>query len=36
MQSGKDGNQVTFQDIDAVLEISRRHLPGIRKIIKNL
>lgn len=36
MQSGHDNNEVTFQDIDAVLEISRRHLPGIRKIIKNL
>ncbi|MFV2031459.1 MAG: LytR/AlgR family response regulator transcription factor [Gammaproteobacteria bacterium] len=36
MQASSDGHQVTFQDIDAALEISRRHLPGIRKIIKNL
>jgi two-component system response regulator AlgR len=36
MQSENDGHQVTFRDIDDVLEISRRHLPGVRKIIRNL
>jgi len=36
MQSENDGHQVTFRDIDDTLEISRRHLPGVRKIIKNL
>jgi two-component system response regulator AlgR len=36
MQSANDGHQVTFHDIEDALEISRRHLPGIRKIIINL
>ncbi len=36
MQSENDGHQVSFRDIDDVLEVSRRHLPGVRKIIKNL
>ncbi len=36
MQSENDGHQVTFKDIDDTLEVSRRHLPGVRKIIKNL
>ena len=36
MQSGHDNTEVTFQDIERVLEISRRNQPGIRKIIKNL
>ena len=36
MQSGKDSSHITFQEIDTLLEISRRHLPAIRKIIKNL
>jgi len=36
MQSENDGHQVTFRDIDDTLEVSRRHLPGVRKIIKNL
>ena len=36
MQTSRDSSHVTFQDIDTILEISRRHLPGIRKIIKNL
>ena len=36
MRSENDGHQVTFRDIDDTLEISRRHLPGVRKIIKNL
>ncbi len=36
MQTNDDGHRVTFRDIDDTLEISRRHLPGVRKIIKNL
>ena len=36
MQSNDDGHRVTFRDIDDTLEVSRRHLPGVRKIIKNL
>ena len=36
MHSDNDGHQVTFRDIDDRLEISRRHLPAVRKIIRNL
>ena len=36
MQSENDGQCVTFRDIDDTLEVSRRHLPGVRKIIRNL
>ncbi len=36
MQTENDGHQVMFWSIDDTLEVSRRHLPGIRKIIKNL
>jgi two-component system response regulator AlgR len=36
MQSDDGVHQVTFRDIDDRLEISRRHLPGVRKVIKNL
>ncbi len=36
MSSGDDGHRVTFRNIDDALEISRRHLPGVRKIIKSL
>lgn len=36
MQSEDDGHSVTFRDIDDTLEVSRRHLPGVRKIIRNL
>ena len=36
MQSDNDGHHVTFRDVDDTLEVSRRHLPGVRKIIKNL
>jgi two-component system response regulator AlgR len=36
MHTDNDGHQVTFRDIDERLEISRRHLPGVRKIIKQL
>jgi two-component system response regulator AlgR len=36
LRSENDGHQVTFRDIDDKLEISRRHLPRVRKIVKNL
>ena len=36
MQSEDDGQCVTFRDIEDTLEVSRRHLPGVRKIIRNL
>ena len=36
MQTENDAHQITFRDIDDQLEISRRHLPGVRKIIRNL
>jgi two-component system response regulator AlgR len=36
MQSENDGHQVFFREIEDTLEVSRRHLPGVRKIIKNL
>ena len=36
MQSDNDGHKVTFRGIDDTLEVSRRHLPGVRKIIKKL
>ncbi len=36
MQSEDDGHSVAFRDIDDTLEVSRRHLPGVRKIIRNL
>ena len=36
LRSENDGHLVTFRDIDDTLEISRRHLPGVRKIVKNL
>ena len=36
MKAAENGQRVTFRDIDDTLEVSRRHLPGIRKIIKNL
>ena len=36
MKNNSDGHQVFFNDIDDRLEISRRHLPGVRKILKNL
>lgn len=36
MKSENDSNQVIFKDIDNTLEVSRRHLPAVRKIIKNL
>ncbi len=36
MISANAGHQATFHGIEDALEISRRHLPGIRKIIINL
>ena len=36
MKSDNDGHQVIFRDIEDILEVSRRHLPSVRKIIKNL
>ena len=36
LRSEKDAHQVSFHDIDETLEVSRRHLPGVRKIIKNM
>ena len=36
MKSSRDSHQVIFKDIDNTLEVSRRHLPAVRKIIKNL
>ena len=36
MRSDSDGHHVTFRDIDDSLEISRRHLPAVRKILKAL
>jgi two-component system response regulator AlgR len=36
MRSDAEGQQVIFRDIDDSLEVSRRHLPSVRKIIKNL
>lgn len=36
MRNNPDGHQVFFSDIEDKLEVSRRHLPGVRKILKNL
>jgi two-component system response regulator AlgR len=36
MKSENDSQRVIFRNMDDSLEVSRRHLPGIRKIIKNL
>jgi len=36
MKSTNDGHQVMFKDIENTLEVSRRNLPTIRKLIKNL
>lgn len=36
MQAEEEGQFVRFNEIDDTLEISRRHLPSIRKIIKSL
>jgi two-component system, LytTR family, response regulator AlgR len=36
MKNNADGHQIFFHDIDDRLEISRRHLSGVRKLLKNL
>lgn len=36
MKNNAGGHQIFFADIDEKLEVSRRHLPGVRKILKNL
>jgi len=36
MKTENEGHLITFRDIDDKLEISRRHLPGVRKVIRNL
>ena len=36
MKNSAGSHQVFFTDIDDKLEVSRRHLPGVRKILKNL
>ncbi len=36
MHAQNDSQYVTFSEIEDTLEVSRRHLPAIRKIIKNL
>ena len=36
MRSENDGQRVSFREIEDTLEVSRRHLPGVRKIIRNL
>ena len=36
LKSENDGQRVMFKDIENTLEVSRRHLPAVRKIIKNL
>ena len=36
MKNNSDGHQVFFNEIDDELEVSRRHLPGVRKILKNM
>ncbi len=36
MKNNSDGHQVFFHDIDDKLEISRRHLSGVRKLLKSL
>lgn len=36
LRAENDGHRVSFEGIDNTLEVSRRHLPGVRKIIKKL
>ena len=36
MKNNTEGHLVFFQGIDDTLEVSRRHLPGVRKVLKNL
>ncbi len=34
MKNNADGHQMIFSEIDDKMEVSRRHLPGVRKILK--
>ena len=36
MKNNPDGHQIFFSGIDDKLEVSRRHLSGVRKVLKNL
>lgn len=36
MKNNADGHKIFFSDIEDKLEVSRRHLPEVRKILKNL
>lgn len=36
MKNNAGGHQIFFGEIEEKLEVSRRHLPGVRKILKNL
>ena len=36
MRNNADGHQVFFSDIEDRMEVSRRHLPGVRKILKGM
>jgi two-component system response regulator AlgR len=36
MRNNPDGHQIFFTDIEDKLEVSRRHLPSVRKILKNM
>lgn len=36
MKNNADGHQVIFSDIEDKMEVSRRHLPGVRKILKGM
>jgi two-component system response regulator AlgR len=36
LKAENDGHYVSFQGIDNTLEVSRRHLSGVRKTIKNM
>jgi len=36
MKNNAEGHQVFFSEIEEQLEVSRRHLPSVRKILKNL
>jgi len=36
MKNNADGHHIFFSDIEDTKEVSRRHLPGVRKILKGL
>jgi len=36
MKNNPEGHQIFFNDIEDKMEVSRRHLPGVRKILKSL